>query len=153
LVSPDPQLNTATVTHADQFDPDPGNNSSSALLAAQQADLQVTKTVDRATPNVGDLVHYTITVTDNGPDPATTVTVNDLLPADVSFISDSASVGAYDPTSGVWTVGTVNAGAPQTLTVTARVIAPDAGVNTASIGHSDVFDPNPNNNSGSAAIN
>src|SRR5262249_36513357 len=53
LVSADPQLNTATITNADQFDPNPGNNSSSALLAAQQADLQVSKSVSDPTPNVG----------------------------------------------------------------------------------------------------
>src|SRR5262249_61623920 len=64
LVSPDPQLNTATLTHSDLFDPNPGNNSSSALLAAQQADLQVSKSVSNPTPNVGDVITYMITLTD-----------------------------------------------------------------------------------------
>src|SRR5262249_35700527 len=146
LVSPDPQVNTATVTHSDQFDPSPGNNSSSATVAAQQADLQVSKSVSNPTPNVGDVITYTITLANNGPDPATTVTVNDLLPADVSFVSSSASAGIYDHTTGVWTVGTVNIGAPQTLTIKARVISPNPGANTASVGPSDVFDPTPSTN-------
>jgi uncharacterized repeat protein (TIGR01451 family) len=153
LISPNPQLNTATITHSDQFDPNPGNNSSSALLTPQQADLQVSKSVNNPAPNVGDVITYTITLADNGPNPATTVTVNDLLPADVSFISDAPSVGTYDHTTGVWTVGTVNVGAPQTLTITAVVISPNPGANTASVGRSDVFDPNPANNSNTASVN
>src|SRR5262249_34523207 len=153
LVSADPQLNTARITHADQFDPNPGNNSSSAPLVAQQADLQVSKSVSNPPPNVGDTITYTVVLTDNGPDPATTVTVNDVLPAGVSFVSATPSVGAYDRNTGVWTVGTVNVGAPQTLTITAKVISPNPAANTASVGHSDVFDPNPANNSNSAGIN
>src|SRR5262249_44030618 len=133
LVSPNPQLNTATIAHADQFDPNPGNNSSSALLTPQQADLQVSKSVSNPTPNVGDVITYLITLTDNGPDPATTVTVNDLLPAGVSLVSASPTVGTYDRTTGDWTVGTVNVGAPQTLTIRARVISPNPEANAASV--------------------
>jgi uncharacterized repeat protein (TIGR01451 family) len=152
VVSPGAQTNTATVGHSDQFDPNPTNNQATAVVTPQQADLQVSKSVDNPTPLLGELIHYTIVLTDNGPEPATRVTVNDLLPADVSFVSESASVGAYDPTTGVWTVGTVNVGAPQTLTITAEVMTPDPGTNTGGVGHTDVFDPNPNDNSASASI-
>ena len=43
-----------TVTDADQFDPDAGDNTATATETPQQADLALTKTVNDATPNVGD---------------------------------------------------------------------------------------------------
>jgi hypothetical protein len=42
-------------------------------------DLKLTKTVDNPNPMVGDIVTFTITVTNNGPDPATGVVVKDSL--------------------------------------------------------------------------
>jgi uncharacterized repeat protein (TIGR01451 family) len=152
VVSPSSQTNTATISHSDQFDPNTGNNSAGATETPQQADLQVSKTVSNPTPNVGDTITYTITLTDNGPDPATTVAVQDTLPAGVTYVSSSATAGAYDFNTGVWTVGTVNAGTPETLTITAHVTSDNPGTNTASVSHSDQFDPNTGNNSDSAAV-
>jgi uncharacterized repeat protein (TIGR01451 family) len=153
VVSPDPQTNTATISHADQFDPNPGNNSAGATETPQQADLAIAKSVSNPTPNVGDTITYTITLTDNGPDPATNVAVQDLLAAGVSFVSASATAGSYNPGTGVWTVPIVVVGAPQTLTITATVVSSNPAANTASISHSDQFDPNPANNSATASTN
>ena len=107
VVSPDAQTNTATISDADQFDPNTGNNSASATETPQQADLAVTKSVSNPTPNVGDTITFTITVANAGPDTATGVTVTDLLPAGVTFVSASASQGTYNNVTGIWTVGTV----------------------------------------------
>ena len=51
---------------------------------------------------------------------ATSVTVSDLLPAGYRWVSDD-SAGAYAPGTGVWTVGTIAAGASATLNLTAQV--------------------------------
>ena len=61
--------------------PTPANNSASATETPQQADLAVTKTVSNPTPNVGDTITFTVTLTNHGPDAATNVQVTDLLPA------------------------------------------------------------------------
>ncbi len=45
----------------------------------QQADLPLSKTVSNPTPNVGNTISYTVTLTDNGPDAATNAQVTDLL--------------------------------------------------------------------------
>src|SRR5262249_59193584 len=87
VASPDPQFNAAAVTHADQFDPDAGNNSAGATETPQRADLLVGKSVSNPTPNVGDRITYTITLTNSGPDPATNVTVQDTLPAGGARVS------------------------------------------------------------------
>ena len=150
VVSSAAQTNTATVTAADQFDPNTGNNSASATETPQQADLALTKTVSNPTPNVGDTVTFTVTLTNAGPDAATGVQVTDLLPAGLTYVSDNPSQGIYDPASGVWTVGTVSPGVPQTLTITATVVSPAAQTNTATVTHSDQFDPKTANNTASA---
>ena len=68
VVSPSSRTNSATITRADQFDPNTGNNTATATETPQQADLVLSKSVDNPTPNVGDTITYTIALTDNGPD-------------------------------------------------------------------------------------
>ncbi|TCZ67932.1 DUF11 domain-containing protein, partial [Paenibacillus albiflavus] len=101
------QTNIATISHADQFDPNTGNNTSSETVTPQQADLSITNTVNNATPNVGDTITITVTVANNGPNSATGVVVTDLLPAGLTFVSATPSQGTYNSTTGVWAVGTV----------------------------------------------
>ena len=45
----------------------------------------MTKTVSDATPNVGDQITFTVTLSNQGPDAATGVQVTDLLPAGLTF--------------------------------------------------------------------
>lgn len=148
--SPGTRTNTARISHADQFDPTVANNAASATVTPQRADLTITKSVSNPAPNVGDNITFTITVTNAGPDDATNVTVGDSLPPGLTFLVANASQGAYVPGTGVWTVGTVTTGTPATLTITANVNSPSAQTNTASISHSDQFDPNTGNNSAAA---
>ena len=122
VVSPAPQTNTATITHADQFDPDTANNTATATQTPQQADLALSKTVSNAAPNVGDTITYTVTLSNLGPDAATNVQVTDLLPDGVSFVSATPSQGTYNSLSGLWTVGTVTTTSPQTLVLRGTVI-------------------------------
>jgi uncharacterized repeat protein (TIGR01451 family) len=150
VVSPAAQTNTGTISDADQVDPNPANNTASATETPQQADLSVSKTVSDATPNVGDQITFTVTLSNQGPDAATGVQVTDLLPAGVSFVSANPSQGTYDNITGFWDVGTVGPGAPQTLSITATVVSPVAQTNTGTISDADQFDPTTANNSASA---
>ena len=152
MLTTTPQTNTATITSSDRPDPDLGNNSDSATVNPSTADLVISKSVSDPNPNVGANITYTIRLTDSGPDTATNVTVQDTLPAGVTFVSSSASQGSYDSGTGVWTVGTVNVGTPQTLAIVATVTRLSPDPNTASISHSDQFDPVTANNSDSASI-
>ena len=150
VVSPAAQTNTGTISDADQFDPNTGNNTASATETPQQADLSVSKTVSDATPNVGDQITFTVTLSNQGADTATGVQVTDLLPAGLTFVSATPSQGSYDNVSGMWTVGTVSPGVPQTLSITATVVSPAAQTNTGTISDADQFDPNTGNNTASA---
>jgi uncharacterized repeat protein (TIGR01451 family) len=152
VVSPNAETNTATITHSDQPDPNPNNNSGSASVTPQQADLAVTKTVSNARPNVGDLITFTVTLTNHGPDAAGGVGVSDPLPVGLAFVSATMSQGWYDSSSGLWTVGSVANGASVVLTLSARVTDPGARSNTAAVASSDQFDPNPSNNQATAGV-
>ncbi len=150
------KTNTAEVTAADQADPDstPGNNNpdeddqASVVVTPQQIDLSLTKTVDNATPAVGDNVTFTITVSNAGPDDATGVVVTDLLPTGLTFVSADESVGTYVSGTGVWTIGELDSGASATLTIVATVASSGSKVNTAEVTAADQADPDstPGNN-------
>src|SRR5262249_26731400 len=114
------------------------------------ADLAVTKTVNNARPNVGDTITFTLTLTDIGPNAANNVTLHDLLPAGLNFVSASPSLGTYNSASGVCIVGTVTTSTRQTLLIRATVVSPNAQINTATISNSDQFDPVSGNNSARA---
>ncbi|MDT4896592.1 MAG: large repetitive protein [Acidobacteriota bacterium] len=147
--------NTATVNSTTRDDT-PGNNSATATTTVRTpADLSITKTVSNATPNVDDNVTFTITVSNAGPFPATSVTVLDQLPSGLTYVSHTASSGtSYDKDTGVWTIGTLAVSGSATLTITATATSSTITqvTNTASIQTSDQFDPNTANNSDSAAV-
>src|SRR5262249_53792025 len=141
VVSPSPSTNTASISHSDQFDPNPANNRATTSTNPLVADLALAKSVSNAAPNVGDTITFTITLTNSGPASATSVTEMDVLPVGLTLVSATPSQGTYNASTAVWTVGTVTA-IPQTLQLQARLISPNQQTNTASISHSDQFDPN-----------
>jgi len=118
-----PKTNTATVTAADP--PTPTGASANVTVTPQVADLSIAKTVSNSTPNVGDTIVFTVSLSNSGPNAATNVTAQDQLPAGLTLVSSSPSQGTYNPAPpGTWTVGTVAAGATATLTLTATVVSP-----------------------------
>lgn len=152
------KTNTAQVSAADQIDPDSTPNNSnpneddqaSVVVSPQAADLSLAKTVDNATPMIGQLVLFTLTVSNAGPHSATNVAVTDLLPAGLGFTSSMASQGTYDSSTGVWMVGTIANGASATLQIAATLTTAGRKTNAAQITASDQFDPDSTPNNGIA---
>ncbi len=143
--------NTASMTALDQPDPDPSNNTDSVNITVPvaEAELAITKTASNPTPNEGQLVDYTIRVTNNGPSLTTGVEVWDGLPPEVTLISQTTSQGIYNPATGLWDIGTLANGASAQLNITVSVNSGTAGTtitNGADITVSDLPDPNPANN-------
>ena len=72
-------------------DPNPSNNSASATITVPaSADLSIAKT-GTANPNQAGPDSYTLTVTNNGPDSAHGVVVNDTLPSQFTATSAAGS--------------------------------------------------------------
>lgn len=83
-------------------------------------DLELVKDVDPAEVEVGEETTFTITVVNQGPDDATGVAVTDTLPDGLTYVADNAA-GAYDPTTGVWTIGDLAVAASVAMEFTVTV--------------------------------
>ena len=100
----------------------------------------------------GTSVTYTLTVTNEGPSPATGVVAQDKLPSGVTFVSAEGD-GSYDAASGKWDLSTevIEKDASRTLLITVTVDASAAGsvvTNTATIEAQDqIGDKTPDNSS------
>ena len=100
----------------------------------------------------GTSVTYTLTLTNEGPSPATGVIAQDELPSGVTFVSAQGD-GSYDAASGKWDLSTevIEKDASRTLRITVTVDASAAGsvvTNTATIEKQDqIGDKTPDNTS------
>jgi len=142
------------VIASDVNDPEPLNDTTTVELTVLAADLVLTKTVDEPEPAPGTDIVFRITLRNDGPDPAMSILVRDLLPDGLEYVSNTATQGSYDAGSGLWDVVALFSGESAILDLVATVGDGAAGVitNTASILASSPIDPDTNNNSASAQI-
>lgn len=141
--------NVATVTAA-EMDPDASSNTAAVVTAVLPvADLALSMEDAAGPVYTGAPITYTLVLSNAGPDTAPLVVLTDTLPAGMNFVAASASQG--DCTSGAGSVvcrlGTLAPGSSASVTlvvtaaqsgvltnsatVTAAVIDPNAGNNTA----------------------
>lgn len=130
----------------------PSTGTLTILAPGSCADIAVIKTVSDEALVVGDDDVYAIAVHDNGPLAETGVTVTDLLPSGLVYVSSTASQGTYDQATGLWTVGSLAVGATATLHITVRLAATGAITNTATRSGGAQTDPIPANDVSSARI-
>ena len=154
----DEYKNIAAITGISEVDSSPVNNVDDAEVDPLVADIIVDKNVTPPVIRAGNNVQFTIVVTNNGPDQAANVTVNDLLPAGYAYVSHTATTGSavnnynYISGTGVWTVGNLANGASQTLTIIARVNGTGDLLNTATGTSDTTYDPNTANNTDNISI-
>jgi uncharacterized repeat protein (TIGR01451 family) len=120
-------------------------------VTPEQADLVLVKAVNDAAPVVGQTVIFTLIVGNRGPDAATDVIVTDPLPAGLSFVAAAPSQGFYNPSTGIWAIGTLPAGGVAVLQLAALVTAAGPSVNFAVV-RGDQFDPDLSNNQAAASL-
>lgn len=152
--------NEVVISQSRVEDPNPDNDTAFATLFVPTADIEVLKDVDDAAPYVGDEVTFTVAVVNHGPDAAADVTVDDVLPAGLEYVSSTASVGSYDADTGVWAIGTmlprdrVRSDAQAVLEIVALVTEPGTHENLASSDRSESFpfDRDLTNNADSAVV-
>ena len=74
-------------------------------------------------PAQGEQITFQIDMSNLGPEIATGANLTDLLPAGLTYLSDTTTSGSYNPVTGVWSGVTVGVNQVQTLTITAEVTA------------------------------
>jgi uncharacterized repeat protein (TIGR01451 family) len=128
-----------------------GDRGSAYVFVRPEADLGVTMASSPDPVLAGNDLTYTIIVANNGPDNASSVTVTDNLPTEVSFVSCNSTGGGSCSGSGnnrMVTFTSLAAGASETVTLVVNVNGAHDTIitNTASVA-SITFDPNPGNDS------
>jgi gliding motility-associated-like protein len=71
--------------------------------------------------------------TNNGPNGSTGVIITNVLEDGYTYVSSSTSSGTYSSSTNIWTIGTLNNGATDSLTITATVTSIGNNRNTATI--------------------
>ncbi|MCX7423126.1 MAG: hypothetical protein NT013_26815 [Planctomycetia bacterium] len=141
--------NTATVTGREP-DPTPSNNiSSQPTVVIRRTDLEIVKTDDVDPVTAGNLLTYTMVVTNHGPSDATGVSVSDPLPVGVTFVSATTTQGTVSATNGTLTgtLGNLANNATATITVTVRVNpSTTTNLNNTATVTGNEPDPVPSNN-------
>ncbi|WP_162793711.1 SdrD B-like domain-containing protein [Runella rosea] len=114
-----------------------GVYSNAALLkltiksCVRLTDLSVEKQVLEAGPySVGQTITYNVVASNEGPNNATNVTVSDVLPASLTFVSADPAA-EYNAATGVWTIGNLANAANRTLKISATINAVGSITNTA----------------------
>jgi uncharacterized repeat protein (TIGR01451 family) len=122
-----------------------------------QADLRISKTASPSPAVAGGDLFYNITVTNDGPGPASGVTVVDTLPAGVTYVADTDSCVATPPPAGELTcsLGSLASGASRSFTIQVSISAsllvpggPASITNTAVVSAAEE-DPDTTNNTAS----
>jgi uncharacterized repeat protein (TIGR01451 family) len=139
-------------------DPNPTNNNASATVNAiivpgPEADLSITLAAAPDPVEVGQILTYTLNVSNSGPSDATGVLLSDVLPAGVTLVSAQPTQGSCSGTATIsCSLGTLAAGGNASVVI--QVIPNTAGslTDTASVA-SGVPDPNPTNNNASVTVN
>jgi uncharacterized repeat protein (TIGR01451 family) len=116
-------------------------------VLASDADLSVLKTAD---VNPDDTVDFDITVTNNGPDPATNVVVTDDLPACTTYISDNCGGANVPPWT--WNVGDLPVNTSVTCTITVDGSTCEGEQSNTAVATADQADPTPGDESSTATF-
>jgi len=140
----------ANVT-GNEYDPNLANNAGQwGISVAQSADVKVTQTVDNPSPNIGDTITFTITVTNNGgPDNATNIEITDKIPSNLTNVTITASNGieTYNTATGVWTIASLPVNTTETLTITGKTTTTFFNNTATKTKQSDQYDWDLTNNS------
>ena len=137
---------------SDTYDPVLSNNhDDSSVQIPPEADLEVIKLVSNDAPHKGDLVTWTITVTNLGPDMAVNAVVTDILPSGLIYVADDSS-GSFDSETGIWNIGDLACEESITLNIITKVSTTNKTIVNIADGDSDTFDPNKANNIGKNSI-
>lgn len=94
-----------------------GTGSGTTYTPCTSNNASILKAVSVGTVPLGSTALFSITVRNPNKQSINSVTVNDLLPSGLGYVSHTATVGNYVAGSGIWTIGTIASGGSATLTL------------------------------------
>jgi large repetitive protein len=161
IANPGNSVIDTVVGSSDASDVDLSDNSvtvSTTVLIPVVADLGITKTTNSDGAAAGSTIAYTITLTNNGPDAAANVVMNDTLPSELLFQSISVPAGFNCTTPAVGATGAIHCtaatmanGTTAIFTLIVQLTSNAVGpINNNATATSDTDDNNGGNDGGSA---
>jgi len=147
--------NYAQVMDHDQTDSDstPGDDSDGdddddtvTVTPGDVADLSLTKVVSESSPDLGDTVMFTLMLTNEGPNTATNIVIEDVIPAGLTYVPGSIDGGdsrddtGYPPVL-TWDVNSLTSGTSVFLRFQTTVDIVGTSDNIAQVNASDQYDP------------
>ncbi|SOE23573.1 conserved repeat domain-containing protein [Spirosomataceae bacterium TFI 002] len=117
------------------------------IVLAPEYDLAVFKSVNNASPSLGDIITYTVLLVNEGNTTISDIQVLDSLQSGLQLLNYASSSGTYTAASGIWNTPIIHAGDTATLAMTVKVNCRGVILNTAeivSMGTTD-RDSSPNN--------
>ena len=131
-------ITNVAVVKSDTYDPNETNNEDNdTITVGPYADLAIEKIVSKHGPKMGEIITWTIRVTNNGP----------VLPDGLKFIK---SDGNY--ANNVWRIGDMAKGDTAVLKIETQVLVTDADIINVANVTSDTPDPDLTNNEDNATI-
>lgn len=158
-----PIQNSASVVYKFTIDPARPNggtgtgNSNTVTTLVKKAVLLTTKSVDVTYGELGQVLTYTITITNSGSVAAEAVTITDTVPNGTTFVAGSVT-GATGTPPTLTLLAPIPAGGTATVTFKVKIwesmSVPSPIVNTATVKFTYTIDPaNPNGESGNSVSN
>jgi uncharacterized repeat protein (TIGR01451 family) len=157
--------NTAVVSGGGEPASATGNNTATdpATLGQGSADLGVTKSGGMAGLTPGGNITYTVTLTNNGPNTALTVVLNDPIPVNTTFVSAASSnpsfaitqpaVGSGPPASVSFSIASFGVGSSATFTLVVRLNPTATAGSITNVASATSSTPDPNLLNNSATVN
>src|SRR5690606_17210817 len=100
----------------------PDDDEVSILIVPQRVDISLVKTVDLEAPKIGDRAVFSIEVANLGPDVATHIGIEELLPSGYVFLGAETTLGTFDPGSLFWEIEELEASGKALLELTVEVL-------------------------------
>jgi uncharacterized repeat protein (TIGR01451 family) len=141
-------VNVVTASGVDTSqNPVSDSDDATVTFTERLIDLVIVKDATSPTP-LNDIVTYTMTVTNKGPDTATNVQLADPAPAGIRYLSVVPGSPTCTVTTALLTcsLGTLEVGQSRTITLTARATAVGRHTNTATVTGSGGRETNPADN-------